>query len=232
MHTSKVQRNGLPSILASHQLPKNLQDRLLITPVEAGAYVGWAKQTVYNKLNDDVFPIPLVEFNGRKMVRVADLVRYVDGLESDASTPIKQPRRPGRPTKAEKIRREAEKKGGGSMSPQVNCIDQNEVEQVRSWLNTQDEDIQMAAVLEVARLRIMEAADLLFSLRFTHAESTRNTVLAILRAPSLSFALAAYEIDSDRFANAVAFEVRRIGTTRPDGFWRACGVGRPKGKKK
>ena len=118
------------------------------------------------------------------------------------------------------------------MRPQVNFIDQNEVTQVRSWLNAQDEDTQMAAVLEVARLRIMDAADSIFSLRFTHAESTRNAVLASLRAPSLSSALAAYEIDPDRFANTLEFEVRKLGTTRPDGFWRACGVGRPKGKKK
>jgi hypothetical protein len=118
------------------------------------------------------------------------------------------------------------------MNPQTNFIDDLEVAQVRSWFTLQDEDIQMAAVLEVARLRIMDAADPLFSLRFTHSESTRNTVLASLHASGLSSALAAYEVDSDRFANAVAFEVRRLGTSRPDGFWRACGVGRPKGKKK
>lgn len=117
------------------------------------------------------------------------------------------------------------------MSPQVNFIDQIEVEQVRSWLNEQDEDTQMAAVLEVARLRILEAADPLFSLRFAHAESTRDAVLASLHDASLSCALAAYEVDADRFADVVAFEVRRLGTTRPNGFWRACGVGRPKGKK-
>lgn len=117
------------------------------------------------------------------------------------------------------------------MSPQVNLIDQNEVAQVRSWLNAQDEDTQMAAVLEVARLRIMEAVDPLFSLRFAHSESTRNAVLASLRASNVSAALAAYEIDPDRFANAVEFEVRKLGTTRSDGFWSACGVGRPKGKK-
>lgn len=117
------------------------------------------------------------------------------------------------------------------MSPQVNFIDQIEVEQVRSWFMSQDEDVQMAAVLEVARLRIMDAADPLFSLRFAHSESTRDAVLASLHAPGLSSALAAYEVDSDRFANAVEFEVRKLRTTRPDGFWRACGVGRPKGKK-
>lgn len=118
------------------------------------------------------------------------------------------------------------------MTPQVNFVDHLEVDQVRSWLTDQDEETQMIAVLEVARLRIMEAADRLFSLRFAHSLSTRNTVLASLHAPNLSYALAVYEIDSDRFVNAVEFVVRKRGTTRPDGFWHACGVGRPKGKKK
>lgn len=118
------------------------------------------------------------------------------------------------------------------MIPQADFIEALEVEQVRSWFMSQDEDIQMAAVMEIARLRIMEAADPLFSLRFVHSESTRNTVLTNLHTPGLSSALAAYEIDPDRFANAVEFAVRKLGTTRPDGFWRACGVGRPKGKKK
>lgn len=117
------------------------------------------------------------------------------------------------------------------MSTSVNLIDQNEVVQVLSWLNTQDEDTLMAAVLEVARMRIMDVANQLFSLRFAHAESTRSAILSGLRSPSLSSALAAYEVDPDRFVSAVEFEVRKLGTTRPDGFWRAHGVGRPKGKK-
>ena len=117
------------------------------------------------------------------------------------------------------------------MTPQVNFVDHLEVDKVRSWLNAQDEDTQMTAVLEVARLRIMDAANSLFSLRFAHAESTRKAILSNLRMPSLSSALEAYEIDPDQFANSVEFEVRKLGTTRPDNFWRACGVGRPKGKK-
>ena len=116
------------------------------------------------------------------------------------------------------------------MNPQVNFVDQREVEQVRSWLNAQDEDTQMTAVLEVARLRITDAANSIFSLRFAHAESTRKAILSSLRMPSLSSAFEVYEIDSDRFANAVEFVVRKLGTTRSDNFWRACGVGRPKGK--
>jgi hypothetical protein len=111
MHKKKPQEILVPATSATHQLPNNLQERLLITPVEAGACVGWAKQTVYNKLRNDDFPIPLVKFNGHKMVRVSDLVQYISGLKPDTSATIKQPRRPGRPTKEESIRREADKKG-------------------------------------------------------------------------------------------------------------------------
>lgn len=113
------------------------------------------------------------------------------------------------------------------MNPQINFLDEHEVEQVRSWVMSQTDAVQMAAALEVARLRIFDAANPLFSLRFAHSASTRNEILSGLRAPSISSALKMYEIDPDRFADAVEFEVRRRGTTRPDGFWQACGVGRP-----
>ena len=111
MHTIEFHEIALPSTSVAYQFPNHLQNRLLITPVEAGACVGWAKQTVYNKLNGDDFSIPLVKFNGRKMVRISDLVQYIADLEPDASTPIKKTRRSGRPTKAETICREAKKKG-------------------------------------------------------------------------------------------------------------------------
>jgi len=84
---------------------------LLITPVQAGIAIGYAPQTTHNRLSTGKFPLPTVKVGKRKMVRVADLVRFVDTLESNAPTPTKQPRRLGRPTKDESIRREAEKKG-------------------------------------------------------------------------------------------------------------------------
>lgn len=106
MHTSIIQKNGLPS--TAHQLFPKLHDRLLITPVEAGEYLGWAKQTVYNKLNDGVFPIPLVEFNGRKMVKTSDLLEHIKNLPY-----VKHVfKKVGRPTKSESIRRASEKKEG------------------------------------------------------------------------------------------------------------------------
>jgi len=111
MSSSKIRVNTLPSTSMAHKFPSHLQNRLLVTPTEAGACVGWAPQTVYNKLNENNFPIPLVDFNRRRMVRVADLVSYIEDLKPNASISIKQSRRPGRPTKAESIRRKLEKKG-------------------------------------------------------------------------------------------------------------------------
>lgn len=113
------------------------------------------------------------------------------------------------------------------MSPDINFRDAEDVEQVQSWLMSQNEAVQMEAAFEVARLRIIEAANLLFSLRFAHAESTRNAILSCLHTPSLSSALKMYGIDPENFAVAVEFEVRKLGTTRPNDFWRTCGVGRP-----
>lgn len=110
MHKDSTQGDMLPATLVTNHSTNFFQGRILLTPVEAGAACGWAKQTVYNKLGQDDFPIPLVIFNGRKMVRVTDLVRYVGSLEPDAHTPQTRSRRPGRPTKSESIRHATEKK--------------------------------------------------------------------------------------------------------------------------
>ena len=90
--------------------------KLLITPVQAGAAIGYAPQTTWNLLSAGEFPIPTVQCGKRKrrMIRVADLLQYVDSLEPGAHTPTQPTRRPGRPTKEESIRREAEKKGGAA----------------------------------------------------------------------------------------------------------------------
>ena len=47
------------------------------------------------------------------------------------------------------------------MSPQADFIDALEVQTVRSWVLSQDEDIQMEAAQEVARMRIFDVANLL-----------------------------------------------------------------------
>jgi hypothetical protein len=96
------------------QYQKFESTKLLITPVQAGLAISYAPQSTWNLLSIGEFPIPTVPCGKRKMVRVADLVRYVEGLEPDAPTPIKQTRRPGRPSKAESIRNKLENKGGAA----------------------------------------------------------------------------------------------------------------------
>lgn len=92
--------------VAAHRQKIDLP-QLLITPAQAGAAIGYARQTTHNLLSEGEFLVPTVKVRNRKMIRVADLVRYVDTLESDAPTPTKQPRRPGRPTKAESVGKKA-----------------------------------------------------------------------------------------------------------------------------
>lgn len=100
MHKTPKKNYPLHQELLANQPIALLQNRVLITPVEAGAACGWAKQTTYNKLHDDVFPIPLVEFNGRKMVKTSDLLEYIKNLRYVKHIYKKA----GRPTKAESIR--------------------------------------------------------------------------------------------------------------------------------
>lgn len=84
--------------------------KLLIIPAQAGAAIGYAPQTTHNLLSTGKFPLPIVKVGNRKMVRVSDLIKFVDELHP-ASTPAQHSRRPGRPTKEESVSREAEKKG-------------------------------------------------------------------------------------------------------------------------
>ncbi|MBA3024328.1 MAG: hypothetical protein KKG03_05545 [Gammaproteobacteria bacterium] len=95
-------------ISAANLRPDFLQNRVLLTRVEAGFACGWAKQTVYNKIYNDEYPIPTVEFGGRPMVRVVDLLEYIENLRPHLAAASVDARRAGRPTKAESISRKVE----------------------------------------------------------------------------------------------------------------------------
>jgi len=113
------------------------------------------------------------------------------------------------------------------MSPQADFIDALEVQTVRSWVLSQDEDIQMEAAQEVARMRIFDVANLLLSLRYAHSTSTLHSILSNLSVPTVAAAFQVLELDPEQIISGAEFHVRRLGTTRPDDFWRKCGVGRP-----
>ena len=103
-----------PKFIGEQPVAAHLQQfdfaKLLITPVQAGMAIGYAPQTTHNLLSARKFPLPIVKVGNRKMVRVSDLIKFVDELYP-ATTSTQQPRRPGRPTKAESIHSKLEKKG-------------------------------------------------------------------------------------------------------------------------
>lgn len=113
------------------------------------------------------------------------------------------------------------------MNPQADFIDALEVQKVRSWVLSQGEDIQMEAAQVVAHMRVFNVECLLRSLRYAHAASTLNSTLAYLSIPSVAAAFQLLGLDSEQIISGAEFHVRSLGTTRPDDFWRKCGVGRP-----
>lgn len=59
------------------------------------------------------FPLPVVKVNGRNMVLVEDIHRFIDSLRSDDPLPVQAPRRRrGRPTNAEVAARRAAERTG------------------------------------------------------------------------------------------------------------------------
>ncbi len=80
--------------------------KLLISAPEAGSAIGFAIQTTRNMLWTGTFPIPTIKVGRRAMVRVCDLLRYVEGLQpvmGNPPRPKKKMGRLGRPTKAQSL---------------------------------------------------------------------------------------------------------------------------------
>lgn len=71
-------------------------------PEAATAAFGWLPSTTASYLCRGKFPIPFVQINGVKRVRVADLLNFVDGFQPVSRSPKKKP---GRPTKAAQLAR-------------------------------------------------------------------------------------------------------------------------------
>ena len=78
---------------------------LLVKPTAAGALLGQSNQSSYNQVHQGRFPVPLVcDHLGRKMVRVTDLSKFLDGLVVIPACTAKE-RKPitGRPKKSEAL---------------------------------------------------------------------------------------------------------------------------------
>lgn len=108
---------------------------------------------------------------------------------------------------------------------------ENEVGNTLSVIRSHGIEFEEAAALEVARLRIHEAVHPFISLRYVHSESKLKQLLSELLKDEVVSSFTLLGLDAEAFIDLTENYVRRLGTTRPDDFWRACGVGRPKGKK-
>jgi hypothetical protein len=88
------------------QFPKTA----MIPLVTAGNCIGLAEQTCYNMAHKKIFPMPVRKVGRKSMVALTDLIRYLDAgptafkEESEKQNDLPK-RRPGRPTKAEQVRR-------------------------------------------------------------------------------------------------------------------------------
>lgn len=79
--------------------------RRIVTPSVAGLAFGWATQTSRNRLCDGVFPVRTVDFMGKKMVKVEDLVAFFDNL-TYSDVPTEKPKN-GRSLKAVSVAKKA-----------------------------------------------------------------------------------------------------------------------------
>lgn len=84
--------------------------RLTVTPVEAATCaLNWSPKTTYSNLSRGTFPLPLIQINGRRLVRVSDLLDFISSIAVDIQPHSTQiaPLRKGAPTKAISVARKA-----------------------------------------------------------------------------------------------------------------------------
>jgi excisionase family DNA binding protein len=68
-----------------------LTPRLLLSLEDAAQALGLARRTLYNWSSSGRLPFPTVKLGGRRMVRVAELQAFVDGLASTPAATAPQP---------------------------------------------------------------------------------------------------------------------------------------------
>ena len=107
-----------------------------------------------------------------------------------------------------------------------------DVDETLSAIRSHSLELEEAAAREVARMRMLDALKPIGSLRYIHSESKLDKVLSSLQRYEIASAFAMFGLDADAFLALAACHVRRLGTTRPDDWWRHNGVGRPKGSSK
>jgi predicted DNA-binding transcriptional regulator AlpA len=64
--------------MADKNISDSLKNRLLVPLTEAGEILGYKKQSSYNMKSRGKFPVPIKKINGKPMVRVSELLSFID----------------------------------------------------------------------------------------------------------------------------------------------------------
>jgi hypothetical protein len=104
-----------------------------------------------------------------------------------------------------------------------------DVDKTVSAIQFRSRELEEAAAREVARLRILDALRSIVSLRYVHSKSRLERTLSVLQKKEIASSFALFGLDAKAFSELTECHIRRLGTTRPNGWWRNNGVGRPKG---
>lgn len=79
--------------------------KILISMVEAGACIGMARRSCYNRSSLGTFPLPIRKVGSKNMVALTDIVNFLNNGKYIPEPVREEKRRPGRPTKGEQVRR-------------------------------------------------------------------------------------------------------------------------------
>lgn len=80
--------------------------KVMISLVEAGSCIGLARRTSYNLAHKKQFPLPIRKVSNKSMVALTDVIDYIKNGSKPAPQEKEEiKRRPGRPTKAEQVKR-------------------------------------------------------------------------------------------------------------------------------
>lgn len=80
--------------------------QLLVSPAQLAQLLGLAPRTIYNRIHEGGDLPPVVRIGRLPRFAVIDVQAWIDAKRGiSAPAPAVEPRRPGRPTKAEQIAR-------------------------------------------------------------------------------------------------------------------------------
>jgi len=84
---------------------KQFPGKVLISMVEAGACIGMARNSCYNRSNLGTFPLPIRKVGHKNMVALTDIINFLNNGKYIPEQKKEEKRKPGRPTKGEQVRR-------------------------------------------------------------------------------------------------------------------------------